>query len=171
MVDGSDSLVPAGWMTHCKTLCCKCMSQEQWTLAGTVAQWLAHALINPKLPRKQAASWRSCSKAGKDKIAGQGKGFAIIIIDLGQIGHIFELAHDICSGKTDKESIFVESSHRRLMLCCGPLFASKRENESLSGMHNSGLWKNEWDQLNVQDQLNVWDRPNVLPLGENVWGQ
>ena len=38
-------------------------------------------------------------------------------------------------------------------------------------MHNSCLWKNEWDQLNVQDQLNVWDRPNVLALGENVWGQ
>ena len=76
------------------------MSHEQWTLAGTVdigtvdistvaqwtiGHWLAHALINPKLPSKQAAaSWRSCSKAGKDKIAGQGKG-AIIIIDLGQI--------------------------------------------------------------------------------------
>ena len=38
-------------------------------------------------------------------------------------------------------------------------------------MHNSSLWKNEWDQLNVQDQLNVWDHPNVLALGENVWDQ
>ena len=38
-------------------------------------------------------------------------------------------------------------------------------------MHNSSLWTNEWDQLNVPDQLNVWDNPNVLALSGNVWEQ
>ena len=85
----------------CKTVCCrKCVFQVHWTLAqwkwahsatlehwnvSTVAQWLAHALINPKLP--PSCCWRSGSKAGKGqdcrtrkkkkkkkkKIAGQGK--------------------------------------------------------------------------------------------------